>query len=91
MQPEILASVFPVIIVRSQQCLLRTESISSRLCFYLTENACIFFSQCTRMLRMKGARGSVVVEAVCYKPEGRGIKSRWGGFFLIYLILPAAQ
>jgi hypothetical protein len=37
-----------------------------------------------------GERGSVVVEALCYKPEGRGIASRWGGFFLIYLILPAA-
>jgi hypothetical protein len=21
-----------------------------------------------------------VVEALCYKPEGRGIASRWGGF-----------
>jgi hypothetical protein len=29
------------------------------------------------------ARGSVVVKALCYKPEGRGFKS-------IYLILPAA-
>jgi hypothetical protein len=36
------------------------------------------------------ARGSVVVEAVCYKSEGRGIASRRGGFLLIYLILPAA-
>jgi hypothetical protein len=25
-----------------------------------------------------------------YKPEGRGFESRWGGFFSIYLILPAA-
>jgi hypothetical protein len=38
----------------------------------------------------QGAGGSVVVEALCYKPEGRGMVSRWGGFFLIYLILPAA-
>jgi hypothetical protein len=22
-----------------------------------------------------------LVEALCYKPEGRGIESRWGGFF----------
>jgi hypothetical protein len=28
-----------------------------------------------------GARGSVVVKALCCKPEGRGFKSRWGGFF----------
>jgi hypothetical protein len=26
-------------------------------------------------------RGSVVVKALCCKPEGRGFKSRWGGFF----------
>jgi hypothetical protein len=25
-----------------------------------------------------------------YKPEGRGFESRWGWFFSIYLILPAA-
>jgi hypothetical protein len=37
-----------------------------------------------------GARGSVVVEALCYKPEGRGIASWWGGIFQIYLILPTA-
>jgi hypothetical protein len=24
-----------------------------------------------------GERGGAVVEAVCYKPEGRGIDSRW--------------
>jgi hypothetical protein len=28
------------------------------------------------------ARGSVVVKALCCKPEGRGFKSRSGGFFL---------
>jgi hypothetical protein len=39
-----------------------------------------------------GARGCVVVEALCYKPEGRGVESRRGNwnFFSIYLILPAA-
>jgi hypothetical protein len=25
---------------------------------------------------INGARGSVVVKALCYKPEGRGFKSR---------------
>jgi hypothetical protein len=29
----------------------------------------------------KGARGSVVVKALCYKPEGRGFDSRGGEFF----------
>jgi hypothetical protein len=32
------------------------------------------------------ARGSVVVKALCYKPEGRGLLI----FFLIYVILPTA-
>jgi hypothetical protein len=27
-----------------------------------------------------GARGSVVVKALCYKPEGRGFDNRWGEF-----------
>jgi hypothetical protein len=38
-----------------------------------------------------GARGSVVVKALCYKPEGRGFENRWGEWFLsIHLILPVA-
>jgi hypothetical protein len=28
----------------------------------------------------KGARGSVVVKTLCYKPEGRGFDSRWVEF-----------
>jgi hypothetical protein len=36
-----------------------------------------------------GARGSVVVKALCYKPEGRGFDTRRGGFET-NLILPAA-
>jgi hypothetical protein len=33
---------------------------------------------------------SVLVKALCYKPEGRGFETQWGGwfFFSIYLILP---
>jgi hypothetical protein len=36
--------------------------------------------------------GSVIVKALCYKPEGRWFESRWGEFFFlsIYLILQAA-
>jgi hypothetical protein len=37
-----------------------------------------------------GARGSVVVKALCYKPDGRGFDNRWGEFLKIYIILPAA-
>jgi hypothetical protein len=38
-----------------------------------------------------GARGSVVLKALRYKPERRALKSGWGHWiFSIYLILPAA-
>jgi hypothetical protein len=29
----------------------------------------------------EGARGSLVVKALGYKPEGRGFESRWGEVF----------
>jgi hypothetical protein len=41
---------------------------------------------CFQYLIMSGARGSVVVKALCYKPEGRGFEVN----FQIYLILPVA-
>jgi hypothetical protein len=44
----------------------------------------------SQYLHFSGARSSVVTDALSSKPKGRGIASRWGGFFLIYLILPAA-
>jgi hypothetical protein len=37
-----------------------------------------------------GARGSVEVKALCYKPEGRGFDTRLGELLKIYLILPVA-
>jgi hypothetical protein len=38
-----------------------------------------------------GARRSIVVKALYYKPEGRRFETRWGEWFLsTYLILPAA-
>jgi hypothetical protein len=36
------------------------------------------------------ARGSVVAKALRFKPESHGFDTRWGDFFLIYLILPDA-
>jgi hypothetical protein len=46
---------------------------------------------CERTVASTGARGSIVVKALCYKPEGRGFETRWGEWFLsIYLILPVA-
>jgi hypothetical protein len=40
--------------------------------------------------REQGEVSSVVIKALCYKPEGRGFDTRWGDFCLIYLILPVA-
>jgi hypothetical protein len=39
-----------------------------------------------------GTGGSVVINTVCYKSEGRGFETRWGKLFFspIYLIFPAA-
>jgi hypothetical protein len=42
---------------------------------------------------IRGARGSVMVKALCCKPEGRGFRDSCGEFFPpfpIYLIVPAA-
>jgi hypothetical protein len=36
-----------------------------------------------------GARGSLVVKELCYKPEGRGFETRWDEHLSIYLIFPA--
>jgi hypothetical protein len=35
-------------------------------------------SELTNLLR--GVRDSVVIKALCYKPEGRGYETRWGEF-----------
>jgi hypothetical protein len=41
-------------------------------------------------IKYNEAHGSIVVKALCYKPEGRGFETRRGEFFSIYLILPVA-
>jgi hypothetical protein len=41
--------------------------------------------------QVSGERGRVVVEALCYKPDGRGFEpDESSDFISIYLILPAA-
>jgi hypothetical protein len=48
-------------------------------------------SCCCSVISFLLLRGSVVVKALCYKPEGRGVETRWGEWFLSsYLILPVA-
>jgi hypothetical protein len=39
---------------------------------------------------VEGARGSVVLKALCYKPEVAGLIPDEIVFFLIYVIIPAA-
>jgi hypothetical protein len=59
-------------------------------------NYCCSFNQYleyreTVIHQISFARGSVMVKAVCYKPEGHRFETRWGKlFFSIYLILPSA-
>jgi hypothetical protein len=48
-----------------------------RTIIYLKTSWCVIL--CC-YLQMYGARGSVVVKALCYKPEGRGFDTRWGEF-----------
>jgi hypothetical protein len=60
-----------------------TPAILPCLCFLsISRNYNIFllnpFQYITQLTIMSGARGSVVVEALCYKPEGRGFETWWG-------------
>jgi hypothetical protein len=36
------------------------------------------------MLKYTGARDSIVVETLCYKPEGRGFDSSWDYYYYYY-------
>jgi hypothetical protein len=50
-----------------------------------------FMSILTLFEKLHGVRGSVVIEALCYKLEGRWFETWWGKWILsIYLILPAS-
>jgi hypothetical protein len=40
----------------------------------------VFLPQCQRPSFTLGVRSSVVVKALCYKPEGRSLDTRWGDF-----------
>jgi hypothetical protein len=51
--------------------------VHTRLRLYFGTNTYLF----VMLLKLWGARSSVVVKALCYKPEGRGFDTRWGDFF----------
>jgi hypothetical protein len=66
---------------RSQACVLNHTSLHSGRCVHgniTWQRGHILFIY---ELVEGRARGSVVVKALCYKPEGRGFDSRWGDFF----------
>jgi hypothetical protein len=79
------------------QNILLLTSFMCMLCLcYLLKNVRNFYVEiywCYYMKRsivIRRARGVAVVEALRYKPEGRGIDSRWSLEFFIDIILPAA-
>jgi hypothetical protein len=62
------------------------DTLNYPSCSALLSNSTYINSFCTLAV----ARGSVVNNALCYKPKGRGFETGFNVFFLIYLILPAA-
>jgi hypothetical protein len=68
-----------------------TSAIMWGTIFHLVSCHHNHFHICVHSCLQTGARGSVVVKALCYKPEGRGFETRWDEWFLsIYLTLPVA-
>jgi hypothetical protein len=58
-------------------------------CWFSSKDAVSYAWTLWCPLTSKRARGSVVAEALCYKPEGRGFRGgEW--LFSIYVILPAS-
>jgi hypothetical protein len=52
----------------------------------------MYFRYLLLLVALCVAVSSVVVEALCYKPEGHGYETRWGErIFSIYLIFLVAQ
>jgi hypothetical protein len=53
--------------------------------------ASVLYCHLSCLNKKQGARGSIVVKALCRKAEDRGFDTRWGELiFSIYLFLPAA-
>jgi hypothetical protein len=47
------------------------------MCVCACVRVCVRVRACVQMrMQQEGARGSVVVKALCYKPEGRGFETR---------------
>jgi hypothetical protein len=54
--------------------------IFAKYCQSDLHHACSYAHFLMLQMRHWGARGSVVVKALCCKPEGHGFDSRWGEF-----------
>jgi hypothetical protein len=61
------------VLVGCRRAWLEWNFADSRLKRTTGTNCCM----CTLLPPDNGARGGAVVKALCYKPEGRGIDSRW--------------
>jgi hypothetical protein len=70
--------------IQARKRISKYQHYHARLCSALLGSS-------TTEITSKTARGSVLVKALRYKPEGRGFQTRWGEWISpIYLILPAA-
>jgi hypothetical protein len=53
--------------------------LSTSLITNATNKSSVLFCVVQQLLKV-GVSGSLVVKALCYKPEGRGFETRWGDF-----------
>jgi hypothetical protein len=68
-----------------------SEYLKSEVRTLRVQNFCTLHPTMEICTSVNGARSSVVVNALCYNPEGHGFETRWGDrIFPIYLILPSA-
>jgi hypothetical protein len=72
---QILAlSIGPIRVVSTRS--LRQNAVSERSWFKIKDETMDNIQNCDSYINILGARGSVVVKALCYKPEGRGFDTR---------------
>jgi hypothetical protein len=77
--------------LQAKWCPISPQINMSPTCLLFWPFFCYSATFCLSLCLQKEARGGVVVEALRYKPEGRGFDSRWCHWiFFIDKILPAA-
>jgi hypothetical protein len=99
-----LLSLYLLYLINSVLCMLLfvtcrhihlCNTVSYNVCYdvssFVWKNTAKPFIAIFAQLRacLLGACRSIVVKALCYKPQGHGFETQWGEWFLsIYLILP---